>query len=42
MHVVNMLVVTDLRTKSTAGQDEMALDMLIAEAAASANTRGRR
>ncbi len=37
-----MLVETDLRTKSTAGSDELALDMLIAEAAASANTRARR
>lgn len=37
-----MLVETDLRTKSTAGQDELALDMLIAEAAATANTRSRR
>ena len=37
-----MLVETDLVTKSTAGNDEVALDMLIAEAAATTNTRARR
>ena len=37
-----MLVETDLLTKSTAGDDEVALDMLIAEAAATANSRARR
>ncbi len=36
------LVETDLRTKSTAGHDELAVDLLIAEAAATANTRARR
>ncbi len=37
-----MLVETDLVTKSTAGNDEVALDMLIAEAAATTSTRARR